>query len=57
MVFPGLEPNGELNVAGMEADVKWWVSAGRMKQSVPVAKLVDPSYAKDAVKKLGPHTP
>jgi NitT/TauT family transport system substrate-binding protein len=57
MVFPGLEPNGELNVAGMEADVKWWVSAGRMKQSVPVAMLVDPSYAKDAVKKLGPHTP
>lgn len=55
MVFPGLEPNGALNIEGMESDVKWWVAAGRMKQSVPVAKLVDASYASDAVKELGPY--
>jgi ABC-type nitrate/sulfonate/bicarbonate transport system substrate-binding protein len=55
MVFPGLDPNGTLNVAGMEADVKWWVATGRMKQSVPVAKLVDASYAEQAVRELGPY--
>jgi NitT/TauT family transport system substrate-binding protein len=55
MVFPGIDPDGTLNVAGMEADVKWWVAAGRMKQNVPVAKMIDASYAKDAVKELGPY--
>jgi NitT/TauT family transport system substrate-binding protein len=55
MAFPGLDPNGTLNVPGMEADVKWWVAAGRMKQSVPVAKLIDASYAEQAVAALGPY--
>jgi hypothetical protein len=55
MAFPGLDPNGTLNVAGMESDVKWWVAAGRMKQSVPVAKLIDTSYVEQAVAALGPY--
>jgi len=53
MAFPGLDPNGHLNVDGMKQDVAWWVSAGRMKESVPVEKLVDASYAEQAVKALG----
>jgi NitT/TauT family transport system substrate-binding protein len=52
MAFPGLDPNGRLNVDGMKYDVAWWVSAGRMKESVPVEKLVDESYADAAVKAL-----
>lgn len=52
MVFPGLDRNGRLNVAGMKADVEWWVAAGRMKQSVPVEKLVDASYAEEAAKAI-----
>ena len=52
MVFPGLDPNGRLNVEGMKQDVAWWVSAGRMKESVPVEKLVDTSYAEQAVAAL-----
>ena len=52
MAFPGLDPNGRLNVDGMKQDVAWWVSAGRMKESVPVEKLIDASYAEAAVKAL-----
>jgi NitT/TauT family transport system substrate-binding protein len=52
MAFPGLDPDGRLNVEGMKQDVAWWVSAGRMKQSVPVEKLIDTSYAEAAVKAL-----
>lgn len=55
MAFPGLHPNGTLNTAGMEYDVKWWVSAGRMKESVDVATIVDASYAAYAVQQLGPY--
>jgi NitT/TauT family transport system substrate-binding protein len=53
MAFPGLDPNGKLNVEGMKQDVAWWVSAGRMKESVPVEKLIDASYVEAAVKALG----
>ena len=52
MAFPGLDPDGKLNVEGMKQDVAWWVSAGRMKESVPVEKLIDASYADAAVKAL-----
>ena len=52
MAFPGLDPDGKLNVEGMKQDVAWWVSAGRMKESVPVEKLIDASYAEAAVKAL-----
>jgi ABC-type nitrate/sulfonate/bicarbonate transport system substrate-binding protein len=55
MAFPGLDPNGKLNVEGMKADVKWWVAAGRMKESVPVEKLIDTSYAEQAAAALGPY--
>jgi hypothetical protein len=37
----------------MKQDVAWWVSAGRMKESVPVEKLIDASYVEAAVKALG----
>lgn len=53
MVFPGLDPNGALNTAGMAYDVKWWVSHDRMKEAVDVAKAVDTSFTDYAVKQLG----
>jgi NitT/TauT family transport system substrate-binding protein len=55
MVFPGLHPNGSLNVVGMQNDVKWWVANGRMKEVVDTARLMDTSYADNAVKELGPY--
>jgi NitT/TauT family transport system substrate-binding protein len=53
MAYPGLHPNGTLNVAGMDYDVKWWVANNRMKEAIDPARLVDMSYAEYAVKQLG----
>jgi ABC-type nitrate/sulfonate/bicarbonate transport system substrate-binding protein len=53
MVYPGLHPNGTLNVAGMDFDVKWWAANGRMKEAIDPSRLVDMSYAEYAVKQLG----
>ncbi len=53
MAYPGLHPNGTLNVAGMDYDVKWWAATGRMKDAIDPARLVDSSYAEYAVKQLG----
>jgi NitT/TauT family transport system substrate-binding protein len=55
MVFPRLDPNGKLNVPGMADDVKWWISAGVIKGSVDVSRVVDTSYVDNALKKLGPY--
>ena len=53
MVFPGLDPNGTLNTKGMKDDIQVWVSSGHMKEAVDVNKVVDMSYAENAVQKLG----
>lgn len=53
MAYPGLHPNGTLNVAGMDYDVKWWAANGRMKEAIDPRRLVDASYAEQAVKQLG----
>jgi NitT/TauT family transport system substrate-binding protein len=53
MVFPGIDPDGKLNTVGMQGDVDWWVSAGRMKEKVNLADIVDTSYADFAKKQLG----
>jgi len=53
MTFPGLDPNGKVNTKDMSDDVKVWVASGRMKESVDVTKVVDTSYAENAVRKLG----
>jgi hypothetical protein len=52
MVFPGIDPNGTLNTAGMAEDVKWWVGAGRMKETVNLSAIVDSSYAERAKQQL-----
>jgi len=53
MAMPSLDPNGKLNVKGMEADMKWFVAAGRMKAPVDMKKVVDTSYVDAAVRKIG----
>jgi NitT/TauT family transport system substrate-binding protein len=53
MAFPGLHPDGKLNVEGMRHDVNWWAANGRMKEVVDPSRVVDTSYAENAVKKLG----
>jgi NitT/TauT family transport system substrate-binding protein len=55
MKFPGIDPNGALNLEGMRYDVDWWVANGRMKEKVDLERIVDTSYSKAAVERLGPY--
>lgn len=53
MALPGLDPNGALNVKGMEDDMTWLVEEGRMKEPVDIRKIVNTSYVDAAIAKLG----
>lgn len=55
MIMPGLDPNGRVNVTGMQADMRWFFSKGYLKGEVDLAKVVDPSFAEEATRKLGPY--
>jgi NitT/TauT family transport system substrate-binding protein len=52
-VFPGLNPDGALNVESMKNDMEWWVRAGRIKEAVSVDRVIDTSYVDYALQKLG----
>jgi NitT/TauT family transport system substrate-binding protein len=53
MVFPGLNPDGALNLASMKSDMEWWVKAGRIKEAVSVDRVIDNQYVAHALQKLG----
>jgi len=53
MVMPGLNPDGEVNVEGMKADMAWFQSKGYLKETVDVNKVVDTSFVDAALKQLG----
>lgn len=53
MIMPGLDPNGRVNVQGMQADMRWFLSKGYLKGEVDLAKVVDPSFAEEATRQLG----
>lgn len=52
MVPIGLKDDGEVNVAALDEDLKWYKAKGYLKGDLPAAKIVDLSFAKEAVKKL-----
>ncbi|WP_455198454.1 ABC transporter substrate-binding protein [Kaarinaea lacus] len=51
----GLSPDGLVNVESLKADVEWYHQRGYLKKPVNIDDIVDLSYAKNAVKKLGPY--
>lgn len=53
MALPGLDPNGALNVKGMEDDMAWFLKEGRMKEPVDIKKIVNTSYVDAVIGKLG----
>jgi NitT/TauT family transport system substrate-binding protein len=53
MTMPGLNPDGEVNVAGMKDDMQWFLSKGFLKETVDMTKVVDNSFVEYAVKELG----
>ncbi|MBN9042521.1 MAG: hypothetical protein BGP05_14150 [Rhizobiales bacterium 62-47] len=53
MALPGLNPNGSLNVKGMEGDMQWFLQEGRMKAPIDIQKVVNTKYIDAAIGKLG----
>ena len=50
------DPNGRFNMASLLDVQDWYLKEGYIKNKLPPEKLVDPSYAEEAAKKLGPFT-
>ena len=58
MVAAGIDPNGELNVDGMEGDLQTWKDQGLLEnEDVTAEQTVDTSFIDAAVEELGPYEP
>jgi NitT/TauT family transport system substrate-binding protein len=55
MPMPGIDPNGALNLESLDADQDWWVAAGYQQRKVNLDEVVDTSFIKAAVERLGPY--
>ena len=51
----GLSPDGLVNVQSLKDDAQWYQQRGYLKKPVDMDAIVDLSYARNAVKKLGPY--
>lgn len=51
----GLHPDGMVNVESLKADSAWYHKRGYVKKKPNIDNIVDLSYAKHAVKVLGPY--
>ena len=54
MVLPGLNPDGEVNLASLKQDQDYDLSIGLQKEPADMDKVVDLSFVREAVKQLGP---
>ena len=53
MRFPGIDPNGGVNTAGLAQDMAYYVASGRQRQAIDMSLIIDQGYAADAVADLG----
>jgi NitT/TauT family transport system substrate-binding protein len=53
VVMPGLDPDGKVNVADLELQQQYYISAGEQQQPTDFKKLVNMSFADAAAKQLG----
>ena len=53
MRFPGIDPNGNVNVAGLAQDMAYYVASGRQRQAIDMSLIIDQGYAQRAVGQLG----
>ncbi|WP_307024842.1 ABC transporter substrate-binding protein [Arthrobacter globiformis] len=52
----GVDPDGALNIAGMQSDLEFWKQGGYIEdKDITVASAVDTSFAAAASKALGPY--
>lgn len=56
MVPAGLDPDGNLDLQSMQADLGYYRDSGQVKEQVDLSKLVDTSFQTAAVKALGAYT-
>jgi NitT/TauT family transport system substrate-binding protein len=57
MTPAGIDPNGKLNLASIQLDLKFYKDQGYLDGNVKVEQVVDPSFAQMALKELGPYQP
>lgn len=55
MSIQGLDPDGKLNQQSMAEQQEFWVSHQEQQQKVDVATVVDTSYVKSALDRIGPY--
>jgi NitT/TauT family transport system substrate-binding protein len=55
--WPARSPDGRINTASMLDMQEWYIKNGYAHARFPAERLVDTSYADDAVQKLGPYVP
>ena len=53
--WPGLNPDGAALTQSIADQQQFFVKIGRVEKPVPIEKLVDNSFAEQAVKALGPY--
>jgi NitT/TauT family transport system substrate-binding protein len=53
VVMPGIDPNGKVNVESLDAAQKYFVAKGTQTKALDMSKIVDQSFAQEAVKRLG----
>ena len=53
LVLPGLDPNGAVNVKSLDAAQQYFVAKGSQTKALDLTKVVDASFAEEAVKQLG----
>jgi NitT/TauT family transport system substrate-binding protein len=55
VVFPGIDPNGKVNIDSLDAAQKYFVAKGSQQTAIDMKKVVDGSFAEEATRRLGPY--
>jgi NitT/TauT family transport system substrate-binding protein len=53
----GVDPNGRLNVVGLQKDLEFYQSQGWIEAKVSVQQAIDLRFAEQALQELGPYVP
>lgn len=53
MVLPGIDPNGNVNAKSLDDAQQYFVAKGSQPKPIDMSKVVDLSFAQEAVKQLG----
>ncbi len=55
VIMPGVDPNGIVNVKSLDAAQQYFVSKGSQQKPLDMSKVVNATFADEAVKQLGPY--